>query len=247
MIEVRRSAIFKVLSVSALAIGLSSCSDNGPGAQLPSVGALTGDYVFSVAGTDPTDGDYFVVGRFTSDGKGGITNGVADYNLGSGIDAGVPLSGSYTVSGGVATISLTDGKGTQDSFTTQLGASTTTIQNFDGTGSGTLYPQATTGFSPVGTYAYTVKGEGQGTVTGSGQFAITSGTTFTTGNLSYMDGASLMNYTTTTGFVDTPQSTGRGQAALVGYNLAYYVVNSKLVLLIGLDERNLILLTATKS
>ena len=247
MNEVRRSAIVKCLAVAALAVGLTSCSSNVTGPPTPTVANLTGNYVFSIAGADPNDGDYFVVGRFTADGKGGITNAVADYNLGSGIDAGVPLTGTYTVSGLLATVKLTDGHGTQDTFIAPLITSgSAAIQSFDGNGSGVLYAQTTTGFSTAGTYSYTVKGEGQGTVTGSGQFVVGSANNFTSGTLSYMDGSTLMNYASTSGFLYTPQSTGRGLAAVAGYNLAYYVVGPSQILLIGLDERNLILLNALK-
>jgi hypothetical protein len=187
------------------------------------------------------------LGSFVADGNGKITSGVADYNLGSGIDPTVPLTGTYTVAAGVATINLTDGGAVKDTFTSMLATSgTSPIAAFDGNGSGTLYPQVTSGFTPVGAYAFTVKGEGQGTVTGSGNFVVAPGNTISAGTLAYTDGGVLMNYTATTGFIDTPQPSGRAQAALVGYNLAAYVVSPSQVLLIGLDEHNLILLTATK-
>ena len=248
MIEFSRSAIIKCLGVSALALGLTSCSGNGvTGPPTPTVANLTGNYVFSVTGTDPNDGDYFVVGSFTSDGKGNISSAVADYNLGSGIDAKVPLTGTYTVSGELATIKLTDGGGTQDTFIAPLITSGSgAIQSFDGDGSGVLYAQVTTGFSTAGNYAYTVKGEGQGTVTGSGPFVVGSASTFTSGTLSYTDEGTTMTYPTLTGFLDPPETGGRGQAAVAGYNLAYYIVSPTQILLIGLDERNLILLTALK-
>jgi len=248
MIEFSRSAIIKCLGVSALVLGLTSCSGNGvSGPPTPTAASFKGNFVFSVAGTDPTDGDYFVVGSFVSDGNGNITSAVADYNLGSGIDAKVPLTGTYTVSGEVATVKLTDGGSTQDTFVAPLITSgSAAIQSFDGDGSGTLYAQVTSGFTPIGAYAYTVKGEGQGTVTGSGQLVVGPGNTFATGMLSYMDAQTLMTYPTITGFLDTPEQGGRGQAALVGNNLAYYVVSPTQVLMIGLDERALLLITAMK-
>jgi hypothetical protein len=248
MIEISRSAILKCLGVSALALGLTSCSGNSvTGPPPPTLASLTGNYVFSVTGTDPTDGDYFVLGSFVADGKGNITSAVADYNLGSGIDANVPLTGTYTVSGEVATIKLTDGGETQDSFVTSLVTSgTAAIQSFDGDGSGVLYAQTTSGFSPMGNFAYTVKGEGQGTVTGSGQLVVGAGGTFSSGTLSYMDAQTLATYPTITGFLYTPENGGRGQASLEGNNLAYYVVSPSQVLMIGLDERALLLITALK-
>lgn len=247
MNKVRLNAVLGVLAVSALA-ALTGCSDNGPAAATPTPATLSGAYVFSVTGTDPADGDYAAVGRFVADGKGTITSGVADYNLGSGIDPSVPLTGTYTLSGGVATIHLTDGGSVSDSFTATLVSSgSTPIQNFDSSGSGTLYPQVTTGFSQTGTYAVTLKGEGNGaTVTGSGQFVVAPGNTTTGGPLSYTDGATTMTYASVTGFINAPLSNGRGQAALVGNNFAYYVISPTQIIMIGLDQRVLLTVPATK-
>ena len=102
--------------------------------------------------------------------------GQPDYNLGSGIDADVPLTGTYVQSGTALTVKLTDGGTVDDSFTTTLATSgSSPIANFDSSGSGNLYPQTTSGFTPVGAYAYTVQGEQQGTLTGSGQLVVAAG------------------------------------------------------------------------
>ena len=231
----------------AAAAALCGCGGSASKSTTPTAASVSGSYVYSITGTDPNDGDYAVVGSFVADGKGGITSAVADYNLGSGIDANVPLTGTYTVSGGVATVNLTDGGAVQDSFTTSLVVSgSSQISSFDGTGSGTLYPQTATGFNPVGAYALTVKGEQQGTVTGSGQVVVGPGDTVTGGTLSYMDGPTLSNYSAVTGFVDPPDSGGRGFASLAGNDLGYYVISPTQVVMIGLDERALLVIPATK-
>jgi len=248
MNKVRLNAILGLLAVSALATALTGCSDNGSTATTATPSTLNGAYVFSVTGTDPADGDYAAVGRFVADGKGGISGGVADYNLGSGIDSLVPLTGTYTISGQTATVNLTDGKGVFDTFTVVVPSSgTAAIQNFDANGSGTLYPQVTTGFSQAGIYAATLKGEGNGaTITGSGQFIVGAGNTTSGGPLSYTDGPTTMTYASVIGFVLPPASTGRGEASLAGNNLAYYVISPTQVIFIGLDERVLLTVPATK-
>jgi hypothetical protein len=203
--------------------------------------------VFQVSGTSSVDGDYSVLGSFVADGKGNLTSAVADYNLGSGIDDNVPLTGTYTVSSGTATINLTDGGSVQDSFTAAIvSTGSTSLQNFDGSGSGTLYKQTTSGFTTPGTYSFSVTGEGQGTITGSGQFVAASNGTFSGGNLTFTDSQTTQTYSTITGFLATPQSSGRGQAALEGSNLAYYVVGPNQILMLGLNQQNLLLIPAQK-
>ena len=154
MAESRRYQFIRALGASALGLALGACGGSGGGTTNtgPTVGNVTGSYVFEVTGTDPTDGDYAVVGSFVTDGHGNITSGIADYNLGSGVDSGVPLKGTYTVStGGALAVSLTDGGSVKDTFTATIPSTgSAPISAFDGTGSGNLYPQTTTGFTPGG-------------------------------------------------------------------------------------------------
>jgi hypothetical protein len=254
MNEMRLGEVAKWAGVSALVVALAGCGGSGSNTTTNTVfsptgvASLSGNYVYSVVGTSATDGDYYVVGSFVADGMGNITSGVADYNLGSGVDRNVHLTGSYTVSGTSAAIVLTDSIAVLDSFTTTIVPSgTAQIENFDGNGSGTLYPQVTTGFTPAGTYTYTVKGEGQGTVTGSGSFVAGSAGTFTSGTLSYTDSMTMQTYATVTGFLYPPETGGRGQASLQGNNLGYYVIGPNQILMINLDQRALLLLPAQKS
>lgn len=239
----------KCLCASALTVLLTACGDSGsPKAPVSGTSDLSGSYVFQASGSDTNDGDYSVLGSFVADGKGNITSAVADYNLGSGVDDNVPLTGTYTVtSGGAVTITLTDGASVKDSFTaTLVGTGSTPLQNFDGSGSGNLFKQTTSGFTPPGNYSFSVTGEGQGTITGSGQFVAGTNGTFTGGNLTLTDAQTSQTYATVTGFLTTPLTSGRGQAALVGSNLAYYVVGPNLILMLGLEEQNLLMIPATK-
>jgi hypothetical protein len=246
--------VIRVLGASALALALTACGGSGGSNSTSTTGAstvasLSGNFVFSAVGTDPSDGDYAVAGSFVADGKGNVTSGVADYNLGSGVDENVPLTGTYTVSAtGAVVVSLTDGGSVKDTITTIVvpASGSAPISSFDGTGTGTLYAQVTTGFTPAGTYSFTVGGEGNNTVTGSGTVVAGAGGTFTSGSLTYQDGVTLTNYTNPSGFVYTPKANGRGQASLVGDNLSYYVIGPKQVEFIGLDARALLILPSSK-
>lgn len=238
----------KCLCASAIALSLAACGGSGaPKAPVSGTGDFVGSYVFQATGTDSSDGDYAVLGSFVADGKGNISTAVADYNLGSGVDDNVPLSGTYSVSGATVTVNLTDGGSVKDSFTTSLvAAGSTSVQNFDGSGSGTMYKQTTEGFTTPGNYTFSVTGEGQGTITGSGSFVAGASGTFTGGNLTFTDAQTSLTYPTVTGFLAAPLTSGRGQAALVGSNLAYYVVGPNQILMLGLNEQNLLMIPATK-
>jgi len=249
MNRLRFNLAVRCLCASSLSLVLVACGGSGSSTKTPTntVSDVSGSYVFHASGTDSNDGDYSVLGSFVADGKGNITSAVADYNLGSGIDQNVPLTGTYTVSGTTATFNLTDGASVKDSFSANLAISgTTSLQNFDGSGSGMLYKQTTSGFVTPGTYSFSLTGEGQGTISGSGQFVAGTGGTFTGGNMTFTDAQTSLSYPTVTGFLATPLTSGRGQAALVGSNLAYYVVGPNQILMLGLNDQNLLYIPATK-
>ncbi len=243
----RRVILIKCLGATALAASLTACTNQATVATIPPV-VNAGSYVFTATGTSSVDGDYSVVGSFVADGSGNISSAVADYNLGSGIDANVPLTGTYTLVGNVATITLTNStKSFTDTFNTNLGNGVSNVQNFDGTGTGMLYPQVTSGFTPAGTYKFSATGEGDGAITGSGTFVANAGGTFTSGSSTFTSSATTLTATTATGFLYTPQSGGRGQGALQGNNLAYYVIGPKQIVAINLDPGSLLVIPATKS
>jgi hypothetical protein len=243
----RQRLVVKCLGVSALAALMTACANQATVSSVPAVNNA-GSYVFTATGTSSVDGDYSVIGSFVADGSGNISSGVADYNLGSGIDSGVALSGTYTLVGNVATVTLTNSTKTfTDTFNTNLGNGVSNVSNFDGTGSGTLYPQTTSGFTPAGTYAFTAKGEGDGTISGSGSFVANAGGTLVSGNTTFTTNATTLTTTTATGFLYAPQTGGRGQGALQGNNLAYYVIGPKQIVALNLDSGSLLLIPATKS
>ncbi len=243
------------VAATCLTGSLTACGNNStsttPTSTTLTANALSGRYTFLVTGTNATDGDYSVAGSFTADGKGGISSGVADYSLGSGIDSNVPLTGTYTVSGGVATILLTDSAGLQDSYTTTLFASggsqvSSVIAKTDGTGTGTLYSPAIGTFTPAGSYTYALKGEGQGVVAVNGSFVAATSGTFSSGSETFTDGKTTISSTATGGFLYPAQANGRGQAAIGGNSFSYYPTSANQVVLIGLDDSALLYGTASK-
>ena len=178
---------------------------------------------------------------------GHITSGVADYNLGSGIDDNVALTGSYTASGGTATVTLMDSGVVKDTFTAVLvNSGSTTLASFDGTGSGTLYPQVTSGYTTAGTYSFSIKGEGDGVISGSGQVVAAASGAFTSGNLTFTNGSASQTYSTVTGLLGPTGAGGRGFANIEGNNLAYYVVGPSQIQMMGIDARYLLTIPATK-
>ncbi len=247
-----KQTILSFATVS-LAAWLTACSGSGGNtttATTPTVltaSDFSGQYTYFVTGTNPTDGDFAVAGTLVADGKGNITSGVADYNLGSGIDANVPLTGTYLVAAGVATISLTDGHGTTESYAAPIIKSgSTTIAELDGTGSGTLYAAPTTAFTPAGTYTFSLKGDGQGTLTATGSFVAGASGAISSGTALYTDGSVPQNYPTLSGFVIAPGSNGRGQAVIGGNTFSYYAISASQIALVGLDDRALLDGTAQK-
>lgn len=226
--------------------GGSKSQSNVPSTQF-SAQDLQGSYVFSVTGSDPSDGDYFIAGSFQADGKGNISNGIEDLNLGSGVDSAAPFTGTYQVdSGGNAMVTISDGTGVATFFNAALAKSgSSQISNYDGSGSGTLQPQATTGFSNLGTFSFNLTGEGEGTITGSGSFTSSAGGGLS-GTESFADGILMSNNTPIAGVLGTAFDGGRGLATIGPNQFSYYVVSSNQIILAGLDESSLIHGTAQK-
>jgi len=242
------STLAAVLSAGLAGCGNGSGGGASAGAGTPlGVSALTGSYVFMATGTDPNDGDYSVVGSFVADGKGNITSGVADYNLGSGVDYNVPLTGTYTASSGAASITLTDGGSVNDTFTAPLSTvGGSKLTNFDGSGSGSLFPQVTSGFAPAGTYSFSLTGEEDGVVSGSGQFVAGTSGAFTSGTATLTNGSTSLSYSAVTGLLGPTGTGGRGFANIEGNNLAYYVIGPNQIQLMGIDPQLLVTGLATK-
>lgn len=255
MSDLRLGTIGKFLGASAFSLALIACGNGMSGSSGSSssttlaltTSALSGSYVFTATGTDPNDGDYSVAGSFVADGKGNITSAVADYNLGSGVDDNVPLTGTYTVSGGTIAVTLMDGGSVKDTFNTApINSGSAGVSSFDGTGTGKLYAQTTSGFSPAGTYSFSLAGEGDGTISGSGQFVAAASGAFTSGSLTLTDAQTSLTYSTVSGLLGPTAASGRGFANIEGNNLAYYVIGPNQIQMMGIDARYLLTIPAQK-
>jgi hypothetical protein len=239
--------LFLVLAAAGLCISCGSDHSSQNNASQFSAQDLKGSYVFSATGTDLSDGDYFIAGSFQADGKGNISNGLEDLNLGSGVDSAAPFNGTYVVdSGGNAIVNISDESGVATFFNVALAKSgSSQITSFNGTGSGTLEPQNTSGFSNVGMFTFSLTGEGEGQITGSGSFT-TGGGGALSGTENFADGVLMTNNTAIGGVLEMPFDGGRGLATIGSNQFSYYVVSPNEIILAGLDEASLIHGTAQK-
>jgi len=238
-----------VLMISGLLASCGGGSNNAtPGSNAtPAVAQLNGTFVFSANGSDPADGAYFVAGSFTADGKGGIT-GIEDLNLGSGVDSDIPFTCTYQIDAvGTVAVTLSDGTGIPTFFTFSVPTSSSAAKlNYNGTATGTLQAQTTSGFTNVGTFAFTLNGQGEGTVTGSGSFTTNVAGSFTSGTENFQDGAFARNTSALSGTLSPIFSGGRGMAVIGADMFSYYVVSQNQIVLAGLEGSTLIFGTATK-
>jgi hypothetical protein len=229
---------------------LSACGGGSSSSKttttMPAVAQFSGTFAFSATGTDPSDGDYFVAGSLTADGKGNVT-GIEDLNLGSGVDNNVPFTGMYAIdSTGNVTLTLSDGSGTPTilTFAAPSGSNTAKL-SYNGTATGTLQAQ-TSGFSNAGTYNFSLSGEGEAAVTASGTFTLGGAGVIASGSEKYQDGTFSKSTQSLSGIVSPPFSGGRG-TAVIGSNLfSYYAVSPTQIILAGLDDDALLFGTATK-
>ena len=253
----KRKLSVRALGVILLAGFLSGCGGNGidnstgktaQATPQASVAQLSGTFVFSASGTDPADGDFFVAGSLTSDGKGNVT-GVEDLNLGSGVDSGVAFTGTYTVDGGKnVTLTLSDGTGTPTFLIFPLPSGSASAKlNYDGTGTGALQAQSAGSFNNVGTFNFTLNGEGEGTVTSSGSFTTAdSSGTIAAGTQNYQDGSYTRNTAILSGLLSPSFDGGRGTVVIGPNMFSYYVVSQNQIVLAGLEDSTLLYGTATK-
>jgi hypothetical protein len=211
----------------------------------PGVSQFKGTFAFSATGSD-SDGNYFVAGSFSANGRGGIT-GLEDFNWGSGVDSSVPFAGTYRVEAGSVTASLEDkiGISTVITFPIPDGSSAVAIY-YDGTGTGTLQAQSAKGFSNTGTFAFKLNGEGNGEISGSGTFATSPAGTIISGTETYQDGTYSRETDELSGLLSPALERGRGTAVIGSNIFSYYVVSQNQIILAGLEDSRLIYGTATR-
>jgi hypothetical protein len=192
----RKRVVVPVI-LSALVV-LAGCGNNGgpvithgtcPPSGCFSNSNLKGTYVFSVSGTDETNGNgYAIVGVFTANGSGGITGGAMDLNdgtSGTAADAAIASNSSYSVG--------KDGRGQANLGNSLSGLGTITldfvlqdssyglVSEMDSfaSGSGTIELQASSP-SLSGSYAFIFSGaNGSNTLGNVGNFTLGSGGSIT--------------------------------------------------------------------
>jgi len=237
----------RFLVVFALAGLLAACGGGRLGKALadqkatvpPGVAQFRGSFAFSATGSD-SDGNYFVAGSLSANGRGGIT-GLEDLNFGSGADSSVPFAGTYQVEAGNVTVALEDRSGTPTVITFPLPEGSPAVRiNYDGTGSGTLQAQSAKGFSNAGSFAFTLNGEGESDITGSGTFATGTAGTIISGTEKYQDGTYSRDTDELTGLLSPAFERGRGTAVIGSNIFSYYVVSQNQIIFAGLQDSRLI-------
>jgi hypothetical protein len=176
------------VALSALAI-LAACGGNGTAkATPPPTGGfsntnLSGTYVFSTAGTDPSGFFIVTAGTFTA-ANGTISGGTIDANdAGGGILAAQPITGGHYSVGvdgrpannlGLLTLQTAAGNFTYDYVLTSSGHGLLTLYDSNnGTGSGTLDLQTTVAQTDINNKAYAFNLNGVNVI-GGGQTSFAS-------------------------------------------------------------------------
>jgi len=213
----------------------------------PALDPLRGSYVFFASGTDPRKGDYFVAGSLTSDGRGNLT-GVEDLKRGSTLDSAVQLEGTYQLDSiGTVSATLFDGTAMAATLTFVIpSGSAKAAFLYNGTGTGTVQRQSTSGFSNVGKFDFKLSGKGEeGEASASGSFTTSSTGEISTGTEEFEDGIFSRTTEALTGQLGTQLGRGRGVAIIGLHKFSYYVVSPNQIILAGLDRSTSLFGTAT--
>ena len=213
----------------------------------PALDPLRGSYVFFASGTDSRNHDYFVAGSFSADGRGNIT-GVEDLKRGSTVDSGVELEGAYQFDSiGTAVATLSDGneRVATVTFTIPSGSAKAAFL-YNGTATGTIQRQSTSGFSNVGKFDYKLSGQGEdGEASASGSFVTAATGEISAGTEEFEDGIFSRTTDELSGQLGTELGRGRGIAIIGLHKFSYYVVSPKEIILAGLDSSTSLFGTAT--
>src|ERR1700745_496001 len=158
----RFSLCLIVLGISVFALACGGRGSVRSSSAKPTLDPLRGSYVFFANGSDPRKGDYFVAGSFTADGRGNLS-GVQDLKRGLIVDSGVELEGTYQLDAiGTVNASISDGTETLAALTFVIpSGSEKTAFLYNGTATGTVQRQNTSGFSNVGKFDFKLSGKGE--------------------------------------------------------------------------------------
>jgi hypothetical protein len=235
---------------------LAACGAGG-GPSNPGTGpagytnaSFNGTYVFTLSGqcvnSCTTPSVLQTLGTMTADGKGNITGGNWDLNIGGAYN-GTPLSlsGTYTVnSDGTASVTVNDGIST-DAFVIMLTSPTGGYIEANDTQwamSGTIQKTTAVAAAPAGTYVFKIAG----LTASSRAWAVAGAMNFTSGNVTADANEAGVSTLLQTGSVtavvyDAPSGRGTftivpsGGNPLAGMNFVFYAVDANTLELLSSD------------
>jgi hypothetical protein len=260
----------------AAAIFAGACGGSGSTPTPPppngnfSNASLSGQYAFSMSGTDALSGEFFArVGSFTADGHGAITGGIEDVNTPQNGQQTIAYTAStYTIQAdGRGTINLTNSTGTLSFSVTLLSPSQGIIIQTDpslvGTASGTFILQNPNSFNAAGlsgNYVFDVSGlDFSGATTNNpfgvpdsivGQFVSNGSGGITSGLLDENNNASLVSaapFTSASYQLDPTNGATFGRATAtftangITFQYALYIVNGTRARMIEINSSALTL------
>jgi hypothetical protein len=210
--------------------------------------SLSGQYAFSMSGTDAITGSFFArVGSFTADGNGNITAGIEDVNTAlNGPQTLAFTASTYTVQAdGRGIINLSNATGALSFSITMLSPTKGLIVETDlnATASGTFLLQSPSAFNPAaisGNYVFDFNGLDPGGAPDSivGQFVSTGSGSLSSGLLDENDNAltsGVAPFTAGSYQMDGTNgpTSGRGTVTFTAngftFNYIFYIVNGSRV------------------
>jgi hypothetical protein len=209
-------------------------------------GSLSGQYAYSLRGTDlNTGGDFRESGVFTADGSGHITSGTDDFEEGTAGVSTDTISGTYTVrNDGIAVATINFGAGGSIALAFTLVNSTrlyvTEVDSF-ATAGGSAVQQNPTAFAaaPSGIFTFrnhTENASAAGSTASVGVFTAASGVV--TGNEDVLRGG-VESQLTLTGLLNPPDLAGRGTGSfndgVATFDFIYYVVDASTIRFMASD------------
>ena len=252
------SRVSIVLALSAAACGGGGGNNAGPPPPPPKFtnASLSGQYAFSMSGTELCAGQGSVfarIGTFTADGHGNITNGLEDVNVCTGVDILQFTGGKYSIDAdGRGSLSLTNSTGTTNYSISLVSSAQGAVAQTDATvtASGTFQRQNPGTFSNAGIaggYVFDLKGvevvgstvdpvsiigrldaDGAGGIVNGLYDSNIAGTL--SGQQTFPAGTFYQMDTNGDG-----TAFGRGTANIAGRNFAFYVVDATRVKFLGTD------------
>lgn len=211
--------------------------------------SLNGNFAFLMAGPVP-NGNIATAGSFSADGKGHVVTGVLDENVNGTPAQNVAFSnGTYTVTpNGRGTAAFTAGSNAYSLVFYLIGTGSAVLQEIDSgrTSDGSFAQQQSTPFSQASiksSYALQTAGlSSTSAQTLAGQLSADGAGAISSGNLD-INSAGTVATESVTGTYSSPAATGRTTLTLNpstdNRNFAVYIVNSRQVLVVGIDAGRL--------